>query len=79
MTSAELEEWREHPVTREILAGLRVCLDRERDALTRAYWDGVQNLEADRKAFFRRESLLLDLSEASADDFQSMMEPINAG
>jgi hypothetical protein len=79
LSQETLEEWREHPVTRAVLASLKRCLAMEEASLTHAYWTGgavrdPQALEVRRLAFRHKQDLVEDLSEASAEDFISMME-----
>jgi len=77
LSDAELERWREHPVTRIASQALRASIQMQRDSATASYWAGQPWPEADRKALLRLEAAWEDLFEASADDFKAMMRMQN--
>ena len=69
-----LEEWREHPVTRQVLALLQEGADVNRAALASQLWLAG---ECDKEMLGRAKAqgeLIEDLKEASADDFNGWAE-----
>lgn len=76
--SAEaLAEWRAHPVTEALRDSLRWQMDRERAALTQAYWAGQPVSEDRRLAYLRKVEVWEDLFEAPAGDLAAVMEKMN--
>lgn len=78
MKESELNEWREHPVTREIREALRRLLDQEHEAMTQAYWAGQAATDGRREGFLQKRALWEDIFEGSAAEFAVMTEDDDA-
>lgn len=78
LSADELKEWLEHPVAGIVRSLLASTLSQQETAARAAYWAGKPVPEAQRLAIQLAQGLLEDWFEASAEDFNTMMEMMNA-
>lgn len=72
--SAQLEEWREHPVTVQLQQAMAKLLAERKQALSKAYLAGKPAPEETRLAVLMVEEWVSDFFESSADDVKAVME-----
>jgi hypothetical protein len=74
MTEDALEEWREHPVTIEIMTALGNYLDARESSATAAYWSGTPVTEAERVSIRRQMDLWARIFKDGAQNFDDWIE-----
>ena len=76
MDQEQLDEWREHPVTRALKAAMLGALEREREAVARLLWAGDFSADADRARMrvLVREEFVEDFFELDEDDLRAATE-----
>ena len=77
LSDADLQEWREHPITALLSKCLKVSHSAQRQAATSAYWAGTPWPEEERLSLMKAEALWEDLFEVSADELRDAMERMN--
>lgn len=73
-SEADLEEWRQHPVSLFIKEALRESFRQQVGSAQQAYWAGNPWPEAERLALLRMQALSEDMFESSLDDLMAAME-----
>jgi hypothetical protein len=70
VTEDALEEWREHPVTIEIMTALGNYLDARESSAVAAYWGGVPIPEAERVSIRRQMDLWARIFKDGPQDYE---------
>lgn len=76
MEQRQIDEWREHPVTRVLRAALESAARRERAAVSEMLWRGDNGPETERARVhvLVREEFIEDFFETDEDDVKAEME-----
>lgn len=72
--SAELQDWREHPVTETLRKAVRQRMAARKQSLLSNYWQGQAEPESVRQALGMVEEWFEDFFESDAEEIRAVIE-----